>query len=267
MKVIILAGGFGTRLAEYTDIIPKPMVSVGGLPVLLHIMQLFANYGHKNFYIACGYKAEVIKQYFLNYPTLNADFRIDLATGQVQTVKKKEIDWQVTLIQTGLKSMTGGRVKRLQSLIGNETCFLTYGDGLANINLDDLLSYHYNHGRMVTITAVRPSARFGELEICDGQVISFQEKPQLRQGWINGGFFVIEPSFFDLIAGDDTVLEAEPLEKATALGELMAYQHDGFWQCMDTKRDLDLLESLWKSGKPPWIKNKDDINLNQTIIN
>lgn len=252
MKVILLAGGFGTRLAEYTDILPKPMVSIGGQPILWHIMQLFGDYGHKNFYVACGYKAEVIKQYFLNYPALNADFTIDLATGQVKTVMKKEIDWQVTLVYTGLNSMTGGRVKRLQSLIGNETCFLSYGDGLADINLDDLLAYHHSHGRMVTVTAVRPSARFGELEICNGQVISFQEKPQVRQGWINGGFFVIEPEFFDLITGDATVLEAEPLEKASALGELMAYQHEGFWQCMDTKRDRDLLENLWQSGNTPW---------------
>ncbi|MEB3828455.1 glucose-1-phosphate cytidylyltransferase [Phormidium sp. CCY1219] len=252
MKVILLAGGFGTRLAEYTEILPKPMVPIGGQPILWHIMQLFADYDHKNFYIACGYKAEVIKQYFLNYPALNADFTINLATGQVTTLMKKEIDWQVSLVYTGINSMTGGRVKRLQSLIGNETCFLTYGDGLANINLDHLLAYHRSHGRMVTVTAVRPSARFGELEISDGQVISFQEKPQVRQGWINGGFFVIEPEFFDLIAGEDTVLEAEPLEKAAALGELMAYQHEGFWQCMDTKRDRDLLENLWQSGNAPW---------------
>jgi len=252
MKVILLAGGFGTRLAEYTEILPKPMVPIGSQPILWHIMQLFADYDHKNFYIACGYKADVIKQYFLNYPALNADFTINLGTGKVTTLMKKEIDWQVSVIYTGINSMTGGRVKRLQSLIGNETCFLTYGDGLANINLDDLLAYHRRHGRMVTVTAVRPSARFGELEISDGQVISFQEKPQVRQGWINGGFFVVEPEFFDLIAGEDTVLEAEPLEKATALGELMAYQHEGFWQCMDTKRDRDLLESLWQSGKAPW---------------
>lgn len=252
MKVILLAGGFGTRLAEYTDILPKPMVPIGGQPILWHIMQLFADYGHKNFYVACGYKAEVIKQYFLNYPALNADFTINLETGQVETLMKQKIDWQVTLVYTGLNSMTGERVKRLQSLIGNETCFLTYGDGLANINLDDLLAYHRSHSRMVTVTAVRPSARFGELEISEGKVISFQEKPQVRQGWINGGFFVIEPEFFDLIAGEDPVLEAEPLEKAAALGELMAYQHEGFWQCMDTKRDRDLLESLWQSGKAPW---------------
>jgi glucose-1-phosphate cytidylyltransferase len=252
MKVILLAGGFGTRLAEYTEILPKPMVPIGGQPILWHIMQLFADYDHKNFYIACGYKADVIKQYFLNYPALNADFTINLGTGKVTTLMKKEIDWQVSLVYTGINSMTGGRIKQLQALIGNETCFLSYGDGLADINLDDLLAYHRRHGRMVTVTAVRPSARFGELEISDGQVISFQEKPQVRQGWINGGFFVVEPEFFDLIAGEDTVLEAEPLEKATALGELMAYQHEGFWQCMDTKRDRDLLENLWQSGKAPW---------------
>jgi len=250
MKVILLAGGFGTRLAEYTDIIPKPMVRVGGKPILWHIMQIFARFGHKDFYVALGYKAEVIKEYFLNYHALNADFSVDLASGNVSHLKLDSVDWRVTLVNTGDKSMTGGRVKRLQSFIGNETCLLTYGDGVADIDLDALLAFHRSHGKMVTVSAVRPAARFGELEMDGDRVANFQEKPQLHEGWINGGFFVIEPGFFDLIEGDATLLEREPLEKVTKAGELMAYRHDGFWYCMDTKRDHELLESLWVKGAP-----------------
>ena len=250
MKVILLAGGFGTRLAEYTDVIPKPMVRVGGKPILWHIMQTFAHFGHKDFYVALGYKAEVIKEYFLNYRALNADFTVELASGNVSTLQLDPVDWQVTLVNTGDKSMTGGRVKRLQSFIGNETCLLTYGDGVADIDLDALLAFHRSHGKMVTVSAVRPAARFGELEMDGDRVANFQEKPQLHEGWINGGFFVIEPDFFDLIEGDATLLEREPLEKATKAGELMAYRHDGFWCCMDTKRDHELLESLWAKGAP-----------------
>jgi len=250
MKVILLAGGFGTRLAEYTDIIPKPMVRVGGKPILWHIMQTFARFGHKDFYVALGYKAEVIKEYFLNYHALNADFSVDLASGNVSHLKLDSVDWRVTLVNTGDKSMTGGRVKRLQSFIGNETCLLTYGDGVADIDLDALLAFHRSHGKMVTVSAVRPAARFGELEMDGDRVANFQEKPQLHEGWINGGFFVIEPGFFDLIEGDATLLEREPLEKVTKAGELMAYRHDGFWYCMDTKRDHELLESLWVKGAP-----------------
>jgi glucose-1-phosphate cytidylyltransferase len=250
MKVILLAGGFGTRLAEYTDVIPKPMVCVGGKPILWHIMQTFARFGHKDFYVALGYKGEVIKEYFLNYRALNADFSVDLASGNVSPLQLDPVDWRVTLVNTGDKSMTGGRVKRLQSFIGNETCLLTYGDGVADIDLDALLAFHLSHGKMVTVSAVRPAARFGELEMDGDRVANFQEKPQLHEGWINGGFFVIEPDFFDLIEGDATLLEREPLEKATKAGELMAYRHDGFWCCMDTKRDHELLESLWAKGAP-----------------
>jgi glucose-1-phosphate cytidylyltransferase len=250
MKVILLAGGFGTRLAEYTDVIPKPMVRIGGKPILWHIMQTFARFGHKEFYVALGYKAEVIKEYFLNYHALNADFSVDLASGNVSPLQLNPVDWRVTLVNTGDKSMTGGRVKRLQSFIGNETCLLTYGDGVADIDLDALLAFHRSHGKMVTVTAVRPVARFGELDIDGDRVANFQEKPQLHEGWINGGFFVIEPAFFDLIEGDATLLEREPLENATKAGELMAYRHDGFWHCMDTKRDQERLESLWTTGAP-----------------
>lgn len=253
MKVIILAGGFGTRLAEYTDAIPKPMVPIGGKPILWHIMQTYARYGHKDFYVALGYKAEMVKAYFLNYYTLNADFTVDLGCGSVTPHHSDPVDWNVTLVNTGDSTMTGGRVKRLRSYIGEETCLLTYGDGVADIDLDELLKFHRSHGKLVTVTAVRPSARFGELELAGDTVASFQEKPQLHEGWINGGFFVIEPDFFDLIADDSTLLEREPLEQAAGMGEFVAYRHEGFWHCMDTKRDHDLLESLWRTGAP-WIK-------------
>ena len=254
MKVILLAGGFGTRLSEYTESIPKPMVSVGGKPILWHIMRSYASFGHKDFYLALGYKAEVVKEYFLHYRSLNSDFTVDMITGEVDPHQTDDIDWKVTLVQTGLESMTGGRVKRMQKFIGNETFMLTYGDGVANVNIDELLKFHRSHGKMVTVTAVHPGARFGELDMAGDLVTSFQEKPQMAQGWINGGFFVIEPKFFDLIEGDKTILERDPLEKAAAMGELMAFRHQGFWQCMDTKRDRDLLEDLWQAGDAPWNK-------------
>ena len=250
MKVILLAGGYGTRLAEYTGLIPKPMVPVGGKPILWHIMQRYSKFGHKDFYLALGYKAEVIKEYFLNYRALNADFAVDLSSGIITPLQVDKADWKVTLINTGDDSMTGGRVKRLQKFIGNETCMLTYGDGVADIDLDALLTFHRSHGKMITVSAVRPGARFGELEMDGSCVMSFKEKPQMHDGWINGGFFVVEPEFFDLIAGDSIMLEREPMEQATQAGELMAYRHEGFWHCMDTKRDHELLESLWVKGAP-----------------
>jgi glucose-1-phosphate cytidylyltransferase len=250
MKVILLAGGFGTRLAEYTNVIPKPMVSIGGKPILWHIMRTYAHFGHKDFYVALGYKAEVIKEYFLNYHALHADFTVDLASGGVTPLHVDPVDWRVTMVNTGDLTMTGGRVKRLHPFIGNETCLLTYGDGVADINIEDLLTFHRSHGKMVTVSAVRPAARFGELELDEGRVLSFQEKPQLHEGWINGGYFVIEPAFFDLIAGDSTLLEREPLEQAAKADELMAYRHEGFWHCMDTKRDHEVLEKLWAKGAP-----------------
>lgn len=252
MKVVILAGGFGTRLSEHTETIPKPMVTVGGRPILWHIMRTYAYFGHKDFFLALGYKAEVVKEYFLHYRSLNADFTVDLATGVVSPHHTDDADWRVTLVHTGLESMTGGRAKRMQSFIGNEPFMLTYGDGVADIDVDALLAFHRSHGKMVTVTAVHPGARFGELLIEDEKVASFQEKPQMGQGWINGGYFVIQPEFFDLIASDATILEREPLEQAAQMGELMAYRHDGFWQCMDTKRDRDTLEELWQSGSAPW---------------
>jgi glucose-1-phosphate cytidylyltransferase len=256
MKTVILAGGLGTRLAEMTNMIPKPMVPIGGRPIAWHIMQHYANYGHKDFYLALGYKAEVVKEYFLHYRTLNADFTVDLGSGKVSSHQVDSVDWRVTLVNTGELSMTGGRVKRLKSYIGDETFMLTYGDGLSNVNISRLLDFHRSHGKMVTVTAVHPSARFGELSIDNDHVNSFREKPQLTQGWVNGGYFVVEPEFLDLIGGDSTLLEHEPLEQVASLGQLVAYKHDGFWQCMDTKRDHELLESLWTAGSAPWVTAK-----------
>ena len=232
MKVIILAGGFGTRLSEYTSTIPKPMIHVGNKPILHHIMQFYANFGHTDFYIALGYKGEVIKKYFSN---------IDSA-------------WKINLIDTGANSMTGGRVKRLQKIIGRETFMLTYGDGLSDININDLVSFHKNHGKMVTISAVRPPARFGALKLKDSEVISFKEKSQLTESWINGGFFVMEPNFFEMLSSDETVLEKEPLEKVVSMKELVAFKHEGFWQCMDHKLDKDLLDEMCNKKEAPWIK-------------
>tara|TARA_Y100000590_G_scaffold433281_1_gene550185 strand:- start:1218 stop:1916 length:699 start_codon:yes stop_codon:yes gene_type:complete len=231
MKTILLAGGFGTRLSEYTDIIPKPMIEIGGKPILWHIMNLYAQYNYKKFLVALGYKGEIIKKYFSENPT----------------------DWDINLVDTGQKTMTGGRVKRFKKLIGNETCMLTYGDGLSNINLNSLLRFHKGHGKMVTVSAVRPPARFGAIKLKGDQVTMFKEKSYLDEGWINGGFFVFEPSFFDLIDDDDTYLEREPLERAAEKGELFAFRHEGFWKCMDTKRDKDELENIYKEGAP-WLK-------------
>lgn len=232
MKVIILAGGFGTRLAEYTSTIPKPMVPIGDKPMLNHIMQIYSNYGHEDFFVALGYKGEVIREYF----------------------KSVSNSWKIKLIDTGSNSMTGGRVKRLQKLIGRETFMLTYGDGLSDVNITDLIAFHKNHGKLVTVTAVRPPARFGALRLKESEVISFKEKSQLTESWINGGFFVIEPDFFNMIDGDDTVLERGPLEKAASMNELMAFRHEGFWQCMDHRLDKDLLDEMCKSGNAQWLK-------------
>lgn len=252
MKVVVLAGGFGTRLADYTDTIPKPMVTIGGRPILWHIMQRYARFGHKDFVIALGYKASVVKEYFLNHHTLSGDFSVDLGSGTVTPLGTAAVDWRVTLVDTGERSMTGGRVKRLAPHVADGTFMLTYGDGLASVDLDKLLSFHRSHGKLVTVTAVHPAARFGELTMSGDKVTAFSEKPQVHEGWINGGFFVCEPGFLDLIAGDETILEREPLERAAASGQLMAYRHEGFWQCMDTKRDRDLLEEIWTKGQAPW---------------
>jgi glucose-1-phosphate cytidylyltransferase len=253
MKVILLAGGYGTRMSEYTALIPKPMVEIGRRPILWHIMKTYASFGHNDFYVALGYKADLIKQYFAQFHTVNSDFSVNLGSGRITGLNSSTDDWQVTLVDTGLDTMTGGRVKRMRDYVGgDEPLLLTYGDGVSDINIDALLDFHRCHGKMVTMSAVRPVARFGELDIDDGRVISFEEKPQLHQGWINGGYFVVQPEFFDLIDGDSTMMEREPLEKATRMGELMAYKHEGFWQCMDTKRDHEMLEKLWAANNAPW---------------
>ncbi len=252
MKVVILAGGLGTRLAEYTEMIPKPMVPVGGHPILWHIMNRYARYGHKDFYLALGFKAEVIKEYFLNYRVLGSNFTVDLATGALSQIESPLVDWRVSLIDTGLATLTGGRVKRLANYLNGEPFMLTYGDGVADIDLHALLDYHRAQKKMVTVTAVHPSARFGELSLSNGFVTEFREKPQVHNGWINGGFFICEPEFLDFIDGDETILEREPLERVAAMGELAAYCHEGFWQCMDTKRDRDVLDEMYKSGNAPW---------------
>jgi len=252
MKVIILAGGFGTRLSEYTESIPKPMVLIGGKPLLWHIMQRYAYYGHKDFYLALGYKAEIIKDYFFKFSAINSDFSIDLSSGKMKIHNSNGLDWKVTLVDTGQGSMTGGRVKRIRPFIGDEPFMLTYGDGVADIDIHALETFHNNHKKMVTVTAVHPVARFGELELEGECVNSFQEKPQVASGWINGGYFVCQPEFFDLVQDDSTILEREPLENVAKRNELMAYKHNGFWQCMDTKRDKDFLENLWKNKQAHW---------------
>ena len=216
-------------------------------------MKTYAKYNNKDFYLALGYKAEVIKEYFLHYRSLNSDFSVNLASGEIKPHQiDADVDWNVTLVHTGVDSMTGGRVKRMAEYIGNEPFLLTYGDGLADIDIDELVAFHKKHGKMVTVTAVHPTARFGELDMDGDKVSSFKEKPQVTQGWINGGYFVIQPEFFDLIEGDDTILEHDPLERVAQMGELMAYRHDSFWQCMDTKRDRDSLEAMWQEGNAPW---------------
>jgi glucose-1-phosphate cytidylyltransferase len=250
MKSIILSGGLGTRLGEYTELIPKPMVHIGTRPILWHIMKIYSKYGYNDFFLALGYKGEVIKDYFLNYRTLNSDFSINLNSGNINSFKSEKLKWKVTMVDTGLNTMTGGRLKRMKQYLGNKTFLLTYGDGVSDINIKKLVSFHKKNKKMITMTAVRPPARFGELELDGPNVRRFVEKPQLYQGWINGGFLVCEPEIFELIEDDQTLLEREPLEKAAKAGELMAYRHEGFWQCMDTKRDHDLLQELWAKGAP-----------------
>ena len=257
MKVVILAGGYGTRLSEYTESIPKPMVKIGDIPIIMHIMNIYASYGFKDFCIALGYKGNIIKEFFINYSRNSKDFQIDLGSGEINFLNKKtNLDWKVTLIDTGQDSLTGRRVKLLKPYLNGERFFLTYGDGLSNINLHTLLEFHKNHGKLFTMTAVRPPARFGELSINSNfDVNSFKEKPQLNQGWINGGFFVVESDFLDLITERNVMLEREPLEELTNTNNLKAFKHEGFWQCMDTIRDKKLLETLYEQGAP-WIINQ-----------
>jgi glucose-1-phosphate cytidylyltransferase len=252
MRVVILAGGSGTRLAEETEVKPKPMVEIGGRPIVWHIMKHYAHYGFKDFFIALGYKGEVIKRYFLDYYTLNGSMTVNLSNGDVQVHNKECEDWVIHLIETGLHTNTGGRVKRLESWLKDETFMVTYGDGVSDVDLHDLLRFHRSHGRLATVTAVRPPARFGGL-IFDGDLVAeFTEKPQIGEGWINGGFLVLEPGALNYLEGDNASLEVEGLERLAADGQLAAYRHSRFWQCMDTLRDVRLLDGLWQSGKPPW---------------
>lgn len=253
MKTVILAGGLGTRLAEETQIKPKPMVEIGGKPMLWHLMNIYATYGFAEFIVALGYKGECIKDYFLNFYALNNDLTIDLCNGATVMHHKRQPGWRVHLVDTGLHTDTGGRIKRLREWIGDETFLLTYGDGVANINICELVDFHRSHGKLATVSAVRPPARFGGLRLNGGgQIVEFTEKPQTGEGWINGGFFVLEPGVLDFIEGDTTIWEREPLEALARGGELMAFYHEGFWQPMDTVREKMLLEKLWSSGEAPW---------------
>ena len=251
MKVVILAGGRGTRLAEETHSIPKPMVAIGGRPILWHIMRHYASFGFKDFVVACGYKGYVIKEYFANYLTHECDLSIDLGTGAIDVLSRHPQDWRVTLVDTGESTMTGGRLGRLSSLL-DETFLLTYGDGLSDVSIQDLLSYHRARGALATVTAVHPPARFGALETHDGMVTRFREKPADSVDRINGGFFVVEPSVLSLITGDGCVFETDPLATLAARQQLAAYEHDGFWMPMDTISDRDELNRLWASGDAPW---------------
>ena len=256
MKVVILAGGLGTRLSEETEVRPKPMVEIGGHPILWHIMRHYARHGFKEFIIALGYKGEEIKRFFLDYSRLRASLTVDLATGRSNLHDAAADDWTVHLVDTGFQSKTGTRLKRLQPWLEDETFMLTYGDGVSDIDLKDLLNFHHSNGRLATITAVRPPARFGGLTFEGDLVSDFTEKPQIGEGWINGGFMVLEPGVFKYLEGDDPSLEADALERLAADRQLAAYRHDRFWQCMDTLRDVRLLESLWQTGKAPWMTSE-----------
>ena len=261
MKVAILAGGVGSRLSEETVVKPKPMVEIGGLPILWHIMKIYAHYGYKDFAVALGYKSEYIKKYFIDYCNLSGSLSINMATGEVQSINEESpekrvldlnLDWNINLIDTGVGTNTGGRIKRLAPYVDKQTFMLTWGDGVADIDINALLKFHRSHGKLATVTAVRPIARFGHIAMQGDQVLEFSEKPQTQEGWINGAFFVLEPAVFDYIGGDDTAWDYEPMVQLARDGQLMAYKHTSFWQCMDTLREKKLLEELWESGKAPW---------------
>ena len=252
MKTIILAGGFGTRLSEETELRPKPMVEIGGRPILWHIMKTYAHYGFNDFSLALGYKGEMIKRFFLEYRLLTSSLSVSLNDEKVDWHMGPEENWNVDLIDTGAKTMTGGRLKRLMATIEKETVMMTYGDGVANIDIKKLVEFHRSHGKLATVTAVRPPARFGSLSFDGDNVIGFTEKPQLGEGWINGGYFVFESGVANYIDGDETYLEREPLERLAQDGQLMAYKHSDYWQPMDTLRDLQSLRERWDSQDAPW---------------
>ncbi len=254
MKTVILAGGLGTRISEESHLKPKPMIEIGGMPILWHIMKEYSHYGFKDFIICAGYKQHVIKEYFADYYLHRSDVTFDFANDNKLIIHNNVAEsWRVTVVDTGLNTMTGGRVKRIKDYVGDETFMLTYGDGLCDIDINRLLEFHKSHGRQATMTAINVSQRFGVLEISrSGQVETFREKSELDSNVINGGYMVLEPEVFDYIEGDETVFEKEPLETLVKKGELMAYRHNGFWKCMDTQRDKQELENLWESGKAPW---------------
>jgi len=253
MKVVLLAGGLGTRLREETEFRPKPMVAIGGRPILWHIMKTYAHYGHSDFVICLGYKGDVIRDYFLNYEVRHRAVTVTLGTGALEVHDDHtEAGWRVTLADTGEETRTGGRLGRVLRYLGRERFMVTYGDGVADIDIDRLVAFHQSHGKLATLTAVRPSSRFGEVVIDNDLVQVFQEKPQVQGGWINGGFFVFEPGVMDLVDGDDESLEQSLLVKLTSLKQLAVYQHYGFWQCMDTPREMDLLNEMWRQDKAAW---------------
>ena len=252
MKVVILAGGLGTRLSEETEMTPKPMVEIGERPILWHIMKHYAHYGFKEFIVAVGYKGSVIKQFFLNYNALNGNTSVDLSCGKSKVNNENAEDWLVHLVDTGLPTQTGGRLMLLKPWLDNENFMLTYGDGVSDVDLRELFGFHRSHGRLATVTAVRPPARFGSLVLDGDCVLRFTEKGHTSEGWINGGYLVFEPGVFDYLKSETTSLEADALEKLAADKQLMVFRHDGFWQCMDTLRDLRLLRSAWEDGNPPW---------------
>lgn len=253
LNVVVLAGGLGSRLAEETEVRPKPMVEIGGRPILWHILKHYSHFGFKSFFVALGYKGDVIKRYFLEYQKLAGSIRVDLTKAQVDWLDGPRIeDWTLHLMETGLQTPTGGRIRCLRPWLEKQTFLATYGDGVSNIDLHQLLTFHRARGKLVTLTAVRPPARFGGLEFDGDQVVRFTEKPQIGEGWINAGFFVMEPGVFDYLKDGQMSLESDVLEHLAADGQLAAYRHPGFWQCMDTLRDKNLLESLWKSGQAPW---------------
>lgn len=252
MKVAILAGGVGSRLSEETEAKPKPMVEVGLKPILWHIMMYYSKFNFNEFVVALGYKGDHIKRWMKEYCALNSNMTIKMGTGEVILRDTNVPHWTVDLVDTGLGTNTGGRIKRLAPWVGNSTFMLTWGDGVANLDLNELLAFHRSHGKLATLTAVRPPARFGHLELDDSRVVEFSEKPQTAEGWINGAFFVLEPGIFDYIENDDTQWEKDPLENLARDGQLMAFMHTSFWQCMDTLRDKKMLEKLWDSGNAPW---------------
>ena len=252
MKVAILAGGLGTRLSEETTVKPKPMVEIGGKPILWHIMKIYAAYGFTEFVIALGYKGEMIKDYFINYHYRARNITVELSSGNMKIHNGENEDWIVHLLDTGPNTQTGGRVKRVAEFIGNEPFMLTYGDGLANINIPNLIEFHKTQGKLATLTSVRPPARFGQILIKDGLVVEFKEKPQIGERWINGGFFVLQPDVADYIQGDQIAWEREPLERLASEGQLVAYRHNDFWYGIDSLRDVQLMDKLWAEGDSPW---------------